>query len=119
VNTVPQGASFTLDGKSVGTSPKRIDVSPGKHILTFSLIGYAPGNYPFEIKPEDSSGGSITVELGGMMHDTVQMRDGSVLTGDVESLSATTMEIRIAGTVQRVDRNQISRIPLIQREAVQ
>jgi hypothetical protein len=119
VNTVPQGAAFTVDGKEVGTTPKRIDISPGQHLVTFSMMGYAPGNYPFEVKPEDVSGGSITVELGGMLHDTVQLRDGSVLTGDVESLSATTMEIRIAGTIQKLDRNQISRILLIQREVVQ
>jgi len=119
VNTVPQGATFTVDGKELGTTPKRIDVAPGKHLLTFSMMGYAPGNYPFEVKAEDTSGGSITVEMGGVMHDTVQLRDGSVLTGDVESLSPTSMEIRIAGTIQKVDRNQISRILLIQREVVQ
>ena len=119
VNTVPQGATFNLDGSAMGTTPKRIDISSGQHLLTFSMMGYAPGNYPFEVKPEDVSGGSITVELGGMMHDTVQLRDGSVLTGDVESLSATALEIRIAGTIQKVDRNQISRILLIQREVVQ
>jgi len=119
VNTVPQGATFNLDGSAMGTTPKRIDISSGQHLLTFSMMGYAPGNYPFEVKPEDVSGGSITVELGGMMHDTVQLRDGSVLTGDVESLSPTAMEIRIAGTIQKVDRNQISKILLIQREVVQ
>jgi hypothetical protein len=84
-------------------------------MLTFGLSGYSPGTYPFEVRPDDAPGGSINFELGAAMHDTVELRDGSVLTGDVETLSAADMEIRIGGSIQKLNRNSIKRILLIER----
>ena len=115
VNSVPQGAALKVDGQDVGTTPKIVKFSPGKHEITFVLQGYAPGRYPFEVKPDDAPGGSITLELGSAMHDTVELRDGSVLTGDVEDMSASELEIRIGGSIQKLNRNSIKRILLIER----
>ena len=58
----------------------------------------------------------MTYELGGTSHDTVELRDGSVLGGDVESVSATEVLVRIGGNVQRFNRNQVKRISLVPRE---
>ncbi|HVZ17806.1 MAG TPA: PEGA domain-containing protein [Terriglobales bacterium] len=118
VNSVPQGALLRLDGEEQGTTPKIVKFVPGKHLLTFSLPGYGEGKYPFEVKPDDAPGGSITLELGSAMHDTVELRDGSVLTGDVEAMSATEVEIRIGGSIQKVNRNSVKRILLIERMPV-
>lgn len=115
VNSIPQGAALKVDGVEVGSTPKTVKFAPGKHLLTFALSGYTPGNYPFEVRPEDASGGSVNFEMGTAMHDTVELRDGSVLTGDVETLSATEMEIRIGGTIQKLNRNSIKRVLLIER----
>ena len=115
VNSVPQGAALKVDGQDEGTTPKIVKFTPGKHNITFILQGYAEGHYPFEVKPDDAPGGSITLELGSAMHDTVELRDGSVLSGDVESLSATEMEIRIGGAIQKINRNSIKRVLLIER----
>lgn len=115
VNSVPQGAVLKVDGQDAGTTPKIVKFSPGKHLITFALEGYGLGKYPFEVKPDDAPGGSITLELGSAMHDTVELRDGSVLTGDVESLSATDLEIRIGGNIQKLNRNSVKRILLIER----
>jgi hypothetical protein len=115
INSVPQGANFTLDGKSGGTTPKIVEVGVGKHTLEFSKEGYSPGKFPLEITPHDASGGSVSYELGNSSHDTIELRDGSVLEGDLISVSGMQVEVRIGGTTQNLDRNQIKRILLTER----
>jgi len=58
----------------------------------------------------------VSYELGSSAHDSIELRDGSVLSGDVESVSATEVLMRIGGNVQRFDRNQVKRIGLVPRE---
>jgi PEGA domain len=116
VNSVPQGADVKIDGAPAGTTPKIIQVTPGKHVLTFTKEGFNNGTFPLETTPDDVSGGSISYELGTSTHDTLELRDGSVLSGDVQSMSATELIVRVGGTDQRINRNQIKRIVLIQRE---
>lgn len=115
VNSVPQGADVKMDGTPVGTTPKVVQVGPGKHTLVFSKEGFNPGTFPLEITPNDVSGGSVSYELGVSSHDTLELRDGSVLSGDVQSMSATEVFIRIGGAIQNLNRNQVKRIVLIQR----
>lgn len=116
VNTVPQGADATLDGETVGTTPKTIRVAVGKHALIFTKEGFNSGTFPFEIGPDDASGGSISFELGTSAHDTIELRDGSVLSGDLVSVSGMEVVIRVGGADQHLARNQIKRILLVQRE---
>jgi len=85
-------------------------------MLEFSKDGFNKGHFPLEITPDDASGGSVSYELGASAHDTIELRDGSVLSGDVESVSATEVLMRIGGNVQRFDRNQVKRIGLVPRE---
>jgi PEGA domain len=117
VNTVPQGATAKLDGVEVGTTPKMVQVSVGKHLLEFSKEGFNPGKFPFEMGPDDASGGSVSFELGTSAHDTIELRDGSVLTGDLVSVSGMEILIKVGGTDQRLSRDQVKRILLVQREA--
>lgn len=116
VNSVPQGAELKIDGNPAGTTPKIVQVTPGKHVLSFSKEGFKSGDFPLETTPDDVSGGSVSYELGTSAHDTVELRDGSVLSGDVQSMSATEVIVRVGGTDQRINRNQVKRIVLIPRE---
>jgi hypothetical protein len=116
VNSVPQGADVKMDGLPVGTTPKIVQVTPGKHTLVFSKEGFNPGTFPLEITLNDVSGGSVSYELGISAHDTIELRDGSVLSGDVQSMSATEVFIRIGGAIQSINRNQVKRIVLVQRD---
>jgi PEGA domain len=116
VNSVPQGAELKIDGTPAGTTPKIVQVTPGKHVLAFSKEGFNSGTFPLETTPDDVSGGSVSYELGTSAHDTLELRDGSVLSGDIQSMSATEVLIRIGGTVQHLSRNQVKRIVLITRE---
>ncbi|HLB90199.1 MAG TPA: PEGA domain-containing protein [Terriglobales bacterium] len=116
VNSVPQGATLKVDGTEVGTTPKLVHMGIGKHILEFSKEGFNTGRFPLEIGPDDVSGGSVSYELGESAHDTVELRDGSVVNGDLQSVSATEVVMRIGGSMQHLNRNQVKRILLVERE---
>lgn len=119
VNSVPQGAALKVDGSEVGSTPKMIQVGPGKHQLEFSKEGFNSGKFPLEIGPDDVSGGSVSFELGTSAHDTIELRDGSVLNGDLESMSASDIVVRVGGNMQRYSRNQVKRILLVERDTPQ
>ncbi len=116
VNSIPQGAVLKVDGADAGTTPKMVQIGVGKHLLEFSKEGFNSGKFPLEIGPHDVSGGSVSYELGTSVHDTLELRDGSVLTGDLESISATEVVFRMGGTLQHLNRNQVKRILLVVRE---
>ena len=118
VNSVPQGAALKVDGKEAGTTPKIIEVAIGKHILEFSKEGYNSGKFPLEMTSRDASGGSVSYELGSSAHDTIELRDGSVLSGDLISISGTQVQVHIGGNTQTFERNQIKRISLTERDPV-
>lgn len=115
VNSVPQGAHFILDGMEGGITPKAVEVSIGSHLLEFDKEGYNHGKYPFAIGPDDVSGGNISYELGTSARDAIELRDGSILNGDLLSISASEVVVKIGGNPQTFDRNQVKRITLVQR----
>jgi len=116
VNSIPQGAVLKLDGTEMGITPKMVQVGIGKHMLEFNKEGFNAGHFPLEIGLSDVSGGSVSYELGTSAHDTIELRDGSVLSGDLESISAIEVVIRIGGTAQRFNRNQVKRVSLVERD---
>lgn len=118
VNSVPQGAVLKVDGKVAGTTPKIVDVAIGKHMLEFSKEGFNSGKFPLEITSRDASGGSVSYELGSAAHDTIELRDGSVLSGDLISINGMQVQVRIGGNSQTFDRNQIKKILLTERDPV-
>jgi len=116
VNSVPQGATLKVDGKEVGTTPKIVEVGVGKHVLDFAKEGFNPGKFPLEITSRDASGGSVSYELGSAVHDTIELRDGSVLSGDLVSVVGMQVQVRVGGNTQTFDRNQVKRILLTERD---
>ena len=116
INSVPQGATFKVDGTEVGETPKIVQLTVGKHKIEFSKEGFNAGTFPVEIAPDDASGGSVSYELGTSAHDTIELRDGTVLNGDLLSVSPTDVTVRVGGASQRFDRNQVKRILLVERD---
>lgn len=116
VNSVPQGADLKVDGNDVGETPKLISVGPGKHQLGFTKEGFNSGVFPLEIGSDDASGGSVSYELGAASYDTIVLRDGSVLNGDLDSISGMDVVVRIGGNLQHFNRNQIKQILMVQRQ---
>lgn len=119
VISVPPGASLKVDGQDVGITPVTVRLPIGGHTLSFGKEGYASGTTPVDIKPDEVPGGSITFELGGLSHDNIELRSGKVIQGDVMSLSMTSVVIRVDGQDQTLDRNQVEKIILVQREVVE
>ncbi len=115
VISVPPGASLKIDGEDAGVTPKMVDFTIGTHTLEFSKDGYAPGTTPLEVGADELPGGSISFELGGLTKDTVELRDGTVVLGDVISMSMTSITVRMEGKDQKYDRNQVKRILLVER----
>jgi len=116
VNSVPQGAGLKVDGNEVGTTPRIVNVGMGQHILEFSKDGFNAGRFPLEIGLNDVSGGSVSYELGTSSFDTVELRDGSLLSGDLISVSGMDVSIRIGGSTQHIDRNKIKRVMFVERD---
>jgi len=117
VNSTPQGAMLKLDGTEVGTTPRMITVGPGRHTLVFTKEGFAAGTFQLEISRNDVSGGTVSFELGASAFDSIEMRDGSVLNGDLVSIEGMDVEIRVGGVLQHIDRNKIRRVMLVVRSA--
>ena len=117
VNSTPQGALLKVDGVVAGATPRMITVGVGKHLLNFSKDGFSAGNFPLEISRDDVSGGTVSYELGASAMDSIVLRDGSVLNGDLVSISGMDVEIRVGGSFQHVDRNKIKQVLLVERQA--
>jgi len=115
VVSVPPGAALKVDRQDYGMTPIVVDFTIGMHTLDLNKEGYAPGNTPLEVTADELPGGSVTFELGGMSRDTVELRDGTTLLGDVLSMSLDTMVVRVDGKDQKYDRNQVKKLFLVQR----
>jgi hypothetical protein len=115
VISVPPGASFKVDGNDAGVAPKVVDFTIGTHTLEFSKEGYAPGTTSLDVGADELPGGSVTLELGGLSQDSVELRDGTMVLGDVISVSMTTVVMKVDGKDQKYDRNQVKKITLVER----
>jgi hypothetical protein len=119
INSFPQGALVKVDGTEMGTTPKIAQLTIGSHKLEFSKEGFNSGTFPLEIGSDDGSGGSVSYELGASAHDTIELRDGTVLTGELLSVDGAEISVRVAGAAQHIDRNQVKRILLVERDRPQ
>lgn len=113
--SVPSGAKFKVDGEDAGTTPKLVDFTIGSHTLEFSKEGYATSTTPLDVGADELPGGSVSVELGGLSQDSVELRDGTTILGDVLSMSLSTVVVRVEGKDQKYDRNQIKKMILVER----
>src|SRR5215831_12838406 len=115
VVSVPAGAALKVDRTDAGTTPVMVRLTVGVHQLDLTKEGYAPGNTPVEVTQDELPGGSISVELGGLWRDTVELRDGTVELGDVISMSMTEVVVRMDGKEQSYPRNQVKKMMLVER----
>jgi hypothetical protein len=111
----PSGASLKVDGQDAGVTPVMVRLAVGTHALVLTKEGYAPGNAPVEILPDELPGGSMTIDLGGLSRDTVELRDGTIVLGDLISMTLTSVVLRVDGNDKTYDRNQIKKIILVER----
>jgi hypothetical protein len=79
-------------------------------MLEFAKESFSPGSFPLHIGNDQLSGGQVSYELGASAHDTVELRDGNVITCDVQSVTAREVLITMGGAQQTLDRNNVKRI---------
>jgi hypothetical protein len=115
VISVPAGASLRVDDKDEGLTPARINVGIGTHQLELKKEGFAIATTPLEVAPDEAPGGSITITLGGLSDDTVELRDGTILTGEVESMTLESIVVVVQGQRQKLERNQVKKMFLVER----
>jgi hypothetical protein len=115
VKSVPPGASFSVDGQEAGVAPKIYDFTIGSHTIEFHKEGYAPGSTQLDVAADELPGGSISLELGGLSQDTVELRDGTTITGDLVSMTLREAVFQVEGKAKTLDRNQIKKIYLVER----
>ncbi len=117
--SVPPGANLKVDGEDAGFTPRLFDFTIGSHTLEFTKEGYATGNTGLDVTSDELPGGSVSFELGGLSQDTVELRDGTVVLGDVLVMSMTDVTMSIDGKVHKYNRNQVKKMMLVEREAPQ
>ena len=87
----------------------------GTHTLELHKEGFAVAKTPLDVNPDEAPGGSITVTLGGLGDDTIELRDGSILTADVISMTLESVVISVQGKERTLDRNQVKKMILVER----
>jgi hypothetical protein len=115
VISVPAGASLKVDDKDAGVTPASINITVGTHQLELNKEGFALATTPLEIAPDEAPGGSITITLGGLADDSVELRDGSIMTGEVVSMTLESIVISINGQPQTLERNRVKKMFLVER----
>jgi PEGA domain len=115
VISVPAGANLKVDDEDEGLTPANVNISVGTHQLTLAKEGFAVATAPLEVAPDEAPGGSITITLGGLSNDSLELRDGSTLTGDVMSMTLEKIVIDVNGQRQMLDRNRVKKIFLVER----
>jgi hypothetical protein len=115
VISVPPGANLKVDDEDEGLTPANINISAGTHQLTLAKEGFAAATTPLDVAPDEAPGGSITITLGGLSSDSLELRDGSTITGDVMSMTLETIVIDVNGQRQTLDRNRVKEIFLVER----
>lgn len=111
ITSVPSGANLRLDSQESGVTPQVLPIVPGKHILEFGKEGYVTEKTSLEIA-DSSPLGSVKLELKPLAVDTVVLRDGSSLLGNVTSVTGTRVAITVRGTARTLERGRVARIVL-------
>lgn len=109
VTSVPSGASVKLNGQESGVTPQIIAIVPGKHTLEFSKEGYATASTPVEIA-KNAMPGSVNVDLEPLTLDTVVLRDGTALVGNVTLVTSTGVSINVKGKTTKFQRANVARV---------
>ena len=116
VTSVPPGAMVRIDAADSGVTPQVMAIAPGKHTVEFSKEGYASVTTPLEVA-ENAPLGSVNMELSPLTIDTVVLRDGTVLMGNVTSVTASGVAMNVKGKATKLERSKVARVVFGERGA--
>ena len=112
---MPVGATIKVDSQESGVTPQMVPMAPGKHVVEFSKEGFVTASTPVNVVA-NSMPGSVDVELNPLTLDTVVLRDGTVMVGEVSSMTASAVNISVKGKATKLDRGRVARIVLGQKK---
>jgi len=111
ISSVPSGAAVKVDSQESGVTPEVLPIAVGKHVLQFSKEGYAAASAPVEVA-ESAMPGSVEIELKPLSVDTIVLRDGTVVAGNLISVSDTGVNVSVKGKSTTLARSRVARIVL-------
>ncbi len=114
ISSEPSGASLKVDEQESGVTPQVLTMAPGQHTVEFSKEGYEKASTPVELT-ENAPPGSLKLELVPLTTDTVVLRDGTVLLGNVISVTATGVSLNVKGKPTKLERSRVARVIFGQR----
>lgn len=117
VTSVPAGAAFKVDGQDAGFTPATVSLVPGQHTLEFSKEGYAVGNTAVDVIAGTPLG-AVDFQLAGLAQDTVVLRDGTSVNGDVTSVTLSSVVVKVKGKARTFDRNQVAKVLFVERKVM-
>jgi hypothetical protein len=117
VISTPAGAFVKVDGQESGITPQLLSLAPGQHRLEFHKEGYASAGTPVDLAA-GALPGSVNIELSPLTQDTVVLRNGTTVLGDVASVTPAVVTVTVNGKLSKYDRNQVARIIFVERKAV-
>jgi hypothetical protein len=109
ITSVPLGASLKLDSQDSGVTPQILAIAPGVHTLEFGKEGFETATTPLDII-ENSPPGTLKLELTPLTLDTVVLRDGTTLLGNVTSVTSSSVSINVKGKASRLERTRVARV---------
>jgi hypothetical protein len=109
ITSVPSGARLKLDAQESGVTPQILAIAPGIHTLEFGKEGYETASTPLDIV-ENSPPGSLKLELNPLTLDTVVLRDGTELLGNVISVTGSSVAVSVKGKTTRLPRTRVARV---------
>jgi hypothetical protein len=117
IDSIPSGAKLSVDGAAAGTTPVEVKLTVGSHKLSLEKEGFTPGSFPISIRADQVGGGTATFELVGAQHDSVELRDGTMVTGHIQSMDEAEIVMDTPAGVQRYSRGFVKRISLVEKQA--
>ncbi len=105
INSDPAGATISVDGEAIATTPASVDILQGEHQLELALTGFATWQQTLTIEagqPQDL--GQITLEPAAGILDLTSKPSGANVTLDGEYQGQTPLVLELApGKAQRIN----------------
>ncbi|ABF41666.1 PEGA domain protein [Candidatus Koribacter versatilis Ellin345] len=115
IETIPSGANLTVDGTAAGKTPVTMSVAVGSHAIAFSKDGFAGDTATLSVAADQAAGKTYSFELGGALHDTVELRDGTIISGDVIAVSESEIVVRGSDGEQKYVRALVKRVSFVEK----
>lgn len=62
INSVPNGADITIDGKFIGTTPSNVKLMPGDHVIVIEKAGFKTWQRTMSISPNGAANLDVNLE---------------------------------------------------------